>query len=87
MPLVVLLAVALARLAGAAIGQTQDGAAARQQQRPRRVPAQSDTNRPAANEPATARPGGASAPARPGTVEVDEYDLLTVDTKLVPVPF
>jgi VWFA-related protein len=78
--LVVLLLVVIARLAGLAFGQTQEQPPA---QRPRRAPATNDTNRPAPGKPPAARPGGM---AQSGPVEVDEDDVLTVDTQLVPVP-
>jgi Ca-activated chloride channel family protein len=54
-----------------------------QHQRPRRAPVQANSNRPAANEPATTRPSGT---AQTGPIDVDEDDVLTVDTQLVPVP-
>jgi VWFA-related protein len=82
--LVVLLLVVAARLAGLAFGQTQEGQPPAQ--RPRRAPAQNNSNRPAADGPAAARPSGTSAGARTGPVEVGEDEVLTVETQLVPVP-
>ena len=84
MLLVVLLLVVAARLAGLAFGQTQEGQPPAQ--RPRRAPAQNNSNRPAADGPAAARPSGTSAGARTGPVEVGEDEVLTVETQLVPVP-
>ncbi len=55
-----------------------------QEQRPRRAPAQDNSNRPAPGEPT--RPGGTSNATQPSPVEVDEDEVLTVDTQLVPVP-
>jgi VWFA-related protein len=55
-------------------------------QRPRRVPAQDNPNRPAPGETASPRPGGTPAPAQPAPADVGEDDVLTVDTQLVPVP-
>lgn len=83
MLLVVLLLVVIARLAGLAFGQTQT----QQQppaQRPRRAPATNDANSPAPGRPAAPRPAGNTAQS--GPVEVDEDEVLTVDTQLVPVP-
>ena len=85
--LVILLLVVLARLAGLAFGQAQEQQPSAKQQRPRRVPAQGNSNRPAASAPTDARPSGtATGATKSGPVEVDEDEVLTVDTQLVPVP-